>query len=184
MPVESQPITELDPKDQAALSSAESRVRSVNDDGLSGAREIKARIMEALRQARKNPETKEEVLERIQEALDRVRDKLASGALTEQERRVWEELQEALDGAGGTLSTRVRGKAAERFYRPSPATLDKIYKAGRPDEPKTGFHAVPEEIPKGMTVDVYQDKVRSVYQDSRWDRKYASIVEEFYGGKR
>lgn len=191
MPVESQGLREVDPKDEAALAKAEVQVRSVNDEGLGSVRELKDRILKEIRRAKDKPERKEDALEAVNQAVGLAREKLMSSTLSDKERKAWEDLQQALDSAGGALSARVRGKPAERLFRPSPTTVDKISKAagdtthaGASENAPVSFHISGDEIPPGMTVNVYQEKIRRIYDDDRWDHKYAPIVEEFFGGTK
>jgi hypothetical protein len=165
-------------------------VRGAKDEGLGSVREIKEKILEELRRARENPALTPAAMEEIQKAVDQARRKLLDGGLGDSERRAWEDLQQALDGAGGAIASRIQGKAAEHLFRPSQATAEKIAKAAG-QAPRTGasdpapfaLHVDGKEIPEGMTVGAYADKVRRLYEDSGWNRDYAPIVYEFYGGR-
>lgn len=192
MPVQSSPISDADPKDQAALTSAELKIRSVNDHGLGHIRELKQEILKQIRRAKENPENKTDVLKTMTHAANEIRRKLLTSSLSRQEAEVWKDLLEALESAGGVVSARVKGKAAERLFQPSPITSDKIAKAAGVAPSSGGSSPTApgplnlggEEIPQGMTVAAYAEKIRQIYQDPHWDQKYLPIVKEFYGDSK
>ncbi len=191
MPVESQPGADVDPRDQAALARAETGVRGVNDEGLIDIRRLKQEILAEIQKAKRDSDRLKDVVEKMKEAVDQARENLGRGGLSDKEKKAWEELQDAIDSAGGAVSARIPGKAAERLFHPSKTTIEKILKAsgeaapaGRAGDAPAAFHAVADEIPKGMTLEAYAEQVRKVYQSARWDPAYAPVVDEFFGGRR
>jgi hypothetical protein len=183
MPAESGSVPEADPADRAALTRAAEAIRNVDDRGSADVRKIRQDLAKRIAETLADPLLKEKLLSEISRDSARAREELEGGGLSAAERAAWKELLEALEAAGGAVSTRVRAQAARRLMGPDEATLRKLDRAARGEVPPI----VPlsnvggEEIPRGMPVAVYSEKVRTLLADPPWDGRYSNVVSGFYG---
>jgi hypothetical protein len=177
-PVKSQGPPPMDPAQRADLKKLEMAVASLETEPSPLLRRTQEKIREQIETAKRNPEATEELIRTLREKLDALQKKLQNPNLDPAERRAIERAIGSLEGAGSGLASRVRGPAAELFFKPRMATEIKMEARTEPD---LRPHVQEDELPKGVGPSQYAARIQKVMGERAWPPRYDPIVSRFFG---